>query len=176
MELNGDNAMEKITKAELINKLLKIDCSRPVEILTATVPSMVKTGNIFYGRVVKLACYNVFIGIHYENSVNRALGREGKPQTFKAKPRKWGVRIPNTPLVEHKGKYYLECQLNKPPSNPTYILDNTVTLMPEDLGDYLRDPKPPLTQKDLQKKVYLKDFSIDSIVEIHMNKEKYVIV
>lgn len=45
----------------------------------------------------------------YESMIQRRLVDEGKdPTSFVLGPRTWGARIPNMPIVEHKGNYYLE--------------------------------------------------------------------
>ena len=45
----------------------------------------------------------------YEAMVKRRLVAENKdPGNFELGPRAWGTRIPNMPIVEHKGEYYLE--------------------------------------------------------------------
>lgn len=70
--------------------------------------------NPFQGRVTKkVTGSNVMVFQNkttnaYENMVNRRLLKEGKADTFEVGPRAWGVRIENTPFVEHKGQLYLE--------------------------------------------------------------------
>lgn len=44
----------------------------------------------------------------YQNMVNKRLEAEGKAKDFEVGPRQWGIRIKNTPFVEHKGEMYLE--------------------------------------------------------------------
>lgn len=45
----------------------------------------------------------------YLNKVRRHLEREGKnPDSFELSPRRWGERLPNSPIVQHNGKHYLE--------------------------------------------------------------------
>jgi hypothetical protein len=46
----------------------------------------------------------------YESKVRRHLIKEGKnPDSFELGPLPWGQRIPDSPLIEHKGEYYLQC-------------------------------------------------------------------
>jgi hypothetical protein len=46
----------------------------------------------------------------YENMVKRRLIEAGKnPADFVLGDLSWGHRIPSTPLIEHKGKVYLQC-------------------------------------------------------------------
>lgn len=45
----------------------------------------------------------------YEAMVFRRLAQEGKdPNDFQISERPWGTRLPNLPIVEHKGTHYLE--------------------------------------------------------------------
>lgn len=44
----------------------------------------------------------------YEAMVQRRLLKEGKKATFEVQPRVWGERLPNLPIVVHKGAQYLE--------------------------------------------------------------------
>lgn len=46
----------------------------------------------------------------YLNKVRRELEREGKnPDSFQLGPLPWGERVPNSPFIANKGKYYLQC-------------------------------------------------------------------
>lgn len=47
-------------------------------------------------------------GSAYERMVRRRQAAEGKDVDFKAESRKWGVRVGNTPLIEHNDQLYLE--------------------------------------------------------------------
>lgn len=75
--------------------------------------------NPFQGRVTKVTTNNQVIlftnqnSSGYENMVKRRLEAEGKdPSTFMSGPLPWGKRIPNTPFIEHNGKYYLQAIFN----------------------------------------------------------------
>lgn len=51
----------------------------------------------------------------YENMVRRRLVSVGKnPDNFALSDLPWGNRIPGTPLIEHRGKYYLQTVLIAP--------------------------------------------------------------
>jgi hypothetical protein len=46
----------------------------------------------------------------YDNMVRRRLVAAGKnPDRFSLGDLPWGKRLPNSPLIENKGKYYLQC-------------------------------------------------------------------
>ena len=60
----------------------------------------------------------------YENMVRRRLENEGKnPDSFALGSLPWGTRVPNTPLIEHNGKYYIQVIFNRPGSS-VYFLDD----------------------------------------------------
>ena len=44
----------------------------------------------------------------YEQAVRRRLIESGLPADFKVGPLPWGTKIPNTPLVVHNGKTYIQ--------------------------------------------------------------------
>lgn len=45
----------------------------------------------------------------YENKVRRHLEKEGKnPESFKLGALPWGERLPNSPIIHNKGKYYIQ--------------------------------------------------------------------
>jgi hypothetical protein len=60
----------------------------------------------------------------YENMVKRRLIEAGKnPDNFVSGDLPWGEQVPNSPLVEHKGKVYLKCVLLSE-GQPRYFIGN----------------------------------------------------
>lgn len=57
----------------------------------------------------------------YEAMVNRRREDEGKPADFTVAARRWGTRVPGTPIIEHKGNYYMEVNV-KSVSNTFYTV------------------------------------------------------
>lgn len=49
----------------------------------------------------------------YEAKVNRERAAEGKTPDFKVAPLQWGKHLPNSPLIEHNGKLYLQVMFHK---------------------------------------------------------------
>lgn len=69
----------------------------------------------------------------YENMVRRRLQEAGKdPTTFVSGELPWGTQVPNSPLVEHKGKVYLKCIDLAPGLTKYYMLGEEVD--PSGLG------------------------------------------
>ncbi len=102
----------------------------------------------------------------YKAMVQRRLGKEGKdPEKFVLKERAWGVRIPNMPIVEHKGTYYLEV-IFITPGVAEYLLDGVV--VPESSIQGLPQ-RTEGEQGGLDDKVIIRDFKAESITELRIN-------
>lgn len=134
--------------------------------------------NLMLGRVTKKSTVNVTVMFQnknsngYENMVKRRLEKEGKdPESFKLSQRKWGVRVPNLPLVEHKEQYYIECIFLGQLPNVEYYLDGEL-IKKEDIEGFPPSPIKP-DQGGLEDKVVIRTFNLSSIDCIRMNKEEY---
>ena len=109
----------------------------------------------------------------YANMVAKRLAAEDKdPSSFQVAPRVWGTRIENTPLVEHKGEYYLEVIFLKAGQTSYYyngkpIKKELIQGLPE---------KVEGEQGGLQDKVIIRTFKTSSIGRITINKEVYLII
>lgn len=58
----------------------------------------------------------------YENMVKRRLAEAGKnPDDFRSGDLPWGTQVPDSPLIEHKGKVYLKCIVLSPGQSRYYI-------------------------------------------------------
>lgn len=149
-----------------------------ISLSTRTEP-MLKGGkkNPFKGRTVKvMEGANVMVFQNkringYDAMVRRRLEKEGKnPETFKLGSRPWGVRLENSPLVEHDGKYYLEV-IFLASGKVHYEVDGVETsadqiegLAKSSEGD----------QGGLSDKVIIRTFALDSVKELVVNHRRYV--
>ncbi len=135
-----------------------------------------KTGNPFLA-ILKLSKVNGTINANYENSVNRQLAREGKEQlTFTAKPRAWGQRIEGTPLVEHKGKYYLSI-LPRHARKPFFFGKTAEGFLKQVAKSAIESFLPPVRSsaeaQGVDKEVVTRDFSLESIGAIAIDGEQF---
>ncbi len=73
----------------------------------------------------------------YEAKVNRERAAEGKPADFKVAPLQWGKHLPNSPLIEHNGKLYLQVMFHKA-GESSYEMDGK----PIDKDDIIGLPAP----------------------------------
>ena len=162
---------------KLENILSTVNGSTFISMDTTTVPKL-KGGksNPMQGRIRKHntgASIMVFQNkkAHaYDNMVKRRLEKEGKnPDLFKLSPRAWGQRVPNLPIVEHKGAQYLEV-IFLASGKTSYTLD----------GDYIAkeditglDDKPEGTQGGLSDKVIIRTFKVSSIDRLKVGGKTY---
>lgn len=157
-----------------------------VGLTTETVPDMRKSDNPFFGRVTKRSFTTVQIGASYANAVNNRREKEGVVdiEPFTPKPRKWGVRINGTPLVIHvkKGedspRYYMECRVLQTNHEPEYYLDGVfVDSIPlrDQILSFISPKSSNAAWQGVTDEIILRDYALDSIVQVKMDKETYVI-
>lgn len=161
-----------------IKQLLKsVNGASFISINTNTEPSL--SGgkkNTMKGRVRKITTgSNVMVFQNkrlngYEQMVNRRLVEEGKdPASFELQPRKWGMRIDNEPIVEHKGQYYLEVIFLKS-GKTTFQLDGIE--IPRSDVEGLKDAVEA-EQGGLDNKVVIRSYKLDSITQMTIDNETY---
>lgn len=144
---------------------------------TTTIPKL--TGgqkNAMQGKITKTTTGSnvmVYQNKHtnaYENAVNKRLEKEGKdPSNFTLQDRKWGTRVPNMPLVEHKGSLYLEV-IFLHSGTVSYQLDGDTIEKSAIVG--LAEKKEG-KQGGLSDKVVIRDFKVSSINAIQIDKVLY---
>lgn len=123
--------------------------------------------NPLQGRVTKVmrgASVMVFQNKNtngYEAMVKRRLEKEGKATDFKVGPRQWGERVDGTPIVEHKGKRYLEVIFLRA-GDVEYQLDGKV-ISAELVGEQTSSNGE---QGGLDNKVIIRTFAEESITRL----------
>lgn len=171
--------VQTISVSELKDKLLTKGC-KAVSIVLNTVPKMNKNvekgvPNPYYGRVTKRAYYGVLIGFNYENSVNNQLFREGKEGDFEAVARAYGEHVEGTPVIEHNGKFYLQCKLQRTISTQFYVDGEPVE--ESVVEPYIVKSKPSARQAAAGVEKEVKPFNplLTNIETIVMGGETYTI-
>lgn len=111
----------------------------------------------------------------YEAMVQRRLVAEGKnPATFELKPRAWGVRVPNMPIVEHfkdgKTAYYLEVIFLKP-GKVEYFLDGQHIDKADIIG---LNEKADVGQAGLDNAVIIRSFKAESITAVRIDETEWI--
>jgi len=163
--------MKKLSQEELKRLLAEKRGTTFVGLITETVPQMRKTNNPWHGRVTKRSEVNGAIGWIYGNSVNYQREREGLESDFTAFPRTWGTRVAGTPLVEHKGKTYLELKVEST-REPIYYLDDGSEIDVEKLRVFFPKQKKSARQ-EVEKEIILRDYSLVNIKEIAIDKNRF---
>jgi len=141
--------------------------------LTTLTDARAKKTNNPYGKILKKTKLLANIGFHYKNSLNNQAKREGKEIDFDIKPRRWGVRLPNTPLVEHKGKHYLEYKAENVQS-VEYYTEQGEELTKEQVQEFLPKKSTSSTQRELTKKIILRDVAIENILSLRISKKVFL--
>jgi len=128
--------------------------------------------NPFRNNVVKVSRVNGIIGWQYERSVNRQRTREEMTPDFESLPRKWGFRLPGTPLVEHEGRLYIELKVHQSLGHRYETLDGR-ELDDADIEPYL--PQHSAGRQGVRGEVILRDYALENILSIKMNGKTYII-
>ena len=166
-----------ITRKQLCDMFAKRRGATFITILARTEPNMRKTANPFYGKVYKISRVNGIAWFIYSNSVNNQREREGRRTDFEAEPRKWGIRLEGTSLVEHKGNTYLELKVERSLGH-TYVWNDGTPLTDEeviDLKTYLFESYRPKTQ-ETDKEIILRDYNINNIITVAIDGNVSVVV
>ena len=174
----------------IFEKLSNFKGSQIIGIDTLTIAKL--TGgksNPMQGKVTKLTEGNVVMmftsGKGYYNMVNRRLKKQlndlsipmpseelferiSSDNKFTPGKRVWGVRIPDSPFIEHKGEKYLECIFLKP-GTPKYFLDGTEISKDKVQGLPIKDNG---AQGGLKDKVIIRTFKLKSILKIRKSKKE----
>lgn len=108
----------------------------------------------------------------YEAMIHRRLLAEGKePSSFQLGKRVWGTRLENLPIVEHKGKYYLEVIFLR--EGPVRYLLNDREIKFEDIQGLASTVTNEFHQGGLDNKVTIRTFEFQSIQKITIDKKQY---
>lgn len=102
----------------------------------------------------------------YENMVKRRLREAGKnPDNFVLSDLPWGERVKGTPLIEHNGKYYLQCICLDPGQSEYFIANRKVD------PEYLNLPKKRPNQGLGDNSVYVHTYALESITRLSVKGE-----
>lgn len=166
---------QSVNYMDMVRVLMSIKGATPATFVAVTEVKMNKTNNPYYGRVTKKQKSNVFINFDYAGSVNRKLIKKGKEPDFVAKPRKWGSKLPNTPIIFHENKYYLEARFLNNEPQVEYMVEGVVTDKAV-LETYLpvRKTESIREHQGLDEEITIRDFNVANIHELTVNGVRYV--
>ena len=126
------------------------------------------------GEVLKESHLRVNIGFHYANSLDNQAKREGLVHDFQIKPRIWGTRRRDCPLVDHKDKVYLECKVEEL-YQFRYCDIHGNEIAKEEIELFLPKRTKSSTQAPLKKEIILRDFHLQSIRKIAFGGNVFLI-
>lgn len=92
----------EITKGQLVGILNQVNVPTFTNVLMKTPVRMNKTGNPYFGQIVKITKGNYLIGSDYEKRVNNNYEKEGMERTFVVEPPKGKEHISKCVLVDTK--------------------------------------------------------------------------
>jgi len=124
-------------------------------------------------RLMRRTTINPICGksIDYLSIVNRRKDKQGEERIKEVQPRKWGVRIDNSPFVFHKGNYYLET-LCTGKAKTQYYLDGC-PIDKDDAQQYLRPRKEADTYNLGDDKPIWRDIKLTNINSVTMDGQAY---
>lgn len=162
----------KITQSQLVKKLMQTKGATFATFITKTVPTLDKS-NPFGDNICKISVVNATLNFVYTNAVNNQREREGLTTDFTAQPRKWGEKVVGTPLVIHKGKYYLEAKVEKSIEHSYETLDGQS--IPKHIVERFTKKSHSNTQ-GTEKEIIVRSYALDNIISINVFGEKFEIV
>ena len=170
--VNADHQV--ITKSDFLNYLINHKGHGFGTIKALTDARLLKTDNPV-PDALKYAEVQINWGIwSYTNSLYSMASREGKEIVFDVKPRQWGQRIDGTPLVELRGKYYLEAKCERVIEMDYYDQEGN-KLDKEEMSQFLPKRKKSSTQDQLDGEVVLRDYSLDNLLVFRGATKKFII-
>jgi hypothetical protein len=183
-----------ITKNQLIRKVMQQKGYTFIQLFATTEVKMNKGGrectNHLFGNVTKDGNINAGIDFEYENSVNAALIKEGLTPDFVVGERKWGKhmiinyvfdnktldfkKVYSRVIIEHEKdgekRFYLQLKVNPEKcKKAVYRYKDTGEVLSEEDKETMYSYMP----KRKPEKVVLRDYRIDNVTRIHINKEQY---
>jgi len=177
MELLCDNVLMIKTTTALTQTLLTFFqnyIGHSLIGLTILTDARLKKTNNPYGKVLKKTRLLANIGFHYSNSLDNQAKRENKNIDFQVQARRWGKRLENSSLVEHKGNHYLECKVEKT-FEVNYFLENGAPIEKSAIEEFLPKKSESSTQDELTKKIILRDIKLENILSMRIQGENVLV-
>lgn len=124
-------------------------------------------------ELYKISKVNVNVGFNYTNAVKSQMKKEGVAGGFKSKGRAWGSHVENTPLIEHKGNYYLETRPISSMGRKYFIVEgDKVKVIDKETAESWIQERKEAPGQPVEKKVIVRDYKLGSLLQIKINKQK----
>lgn len=127
--------------------------------------------------LTKIASVNCATGnsLDYKSVINRRKEKEESEPVKEVQSRSWGKRITGTPLVEHKGKFYLETLVLSSKSKYFNGLENITEEEAQAILGRKKQCSLVHNTYRLVNSPKWRDFSVQSVKGITVNKEKFAV-
>lgn len=157
---------------DLVELLSQYRGTKICSLITHTAPRMRKTGNPFYGEILKISAMNGMINFNYAGNVNKQRERENKSQDFQSSP-SWFTHT-NSFLVEHPetGQQYIKFRLLKNPNSVFYNTRTGQIIDRHQIEPYLYDSSGYESQ-DLDKPIRTITIKIENIKKLKVDGQEY---
>lgn len=164
---------ESLTLANLISKLVESKGVSFIGLVSLTEPDWTKLAPFDVAQNVRKLTIGVYMtGASYERRVNRIRTQDGNSERFVVGPRKWGNRIPNTPMIHHvkdgQSKFYLEVMATKNRPQTSYI-----SIRACDYGAAVFIPNEWIKPGSTANGTFLRTYGLDSIVQATFRGQQY---
>ena len=172
------NQTLRITRTDMVSVFNNVEKPTFVNLVTNTIVRMNKKGNPYYeDKVIKHQSSNFYIGSTYEDRVNNNRLKENKENDFVSSIPSGKRHISKCILTDTKTetKFYLMCEWFKrsyPKISYKFQNDSIDKVLFE---DYIVKRTESVKQ-DLDKKVNIVTYGIESIKEVRMNKTLYILI
>lgn len=168
-----------ITRPEMVSVLMGVENPTFINLVTKTKVRMNKKGNPFHDLVTKCLSSNFYIGSNYENRVNNNRVKEGVENDFVSSPLSGKQHISKCVLTntnqENGVKFYLMCEWFKR-SYPKISFEFEGNMIERELFKSYEVKRKESEKQEIENKVNVVTYGMDSVQEIRMNKIRYVMI
>lgn len=148
-----------ISRKQLLKKLLKVKDTKQVG-LTYVKQHKIPAVGVVVAEIRAVG----YINADYARAVKRKTGKTIKPMK-----RSWGERIEGTPVIENKGKHYLEVKIIRK-SDPVYYINGKVVT---DAGIISAITIDLLAVPDREEAVKIRTFSKENVTRLTLSGVVY---
>ncbi len=168
---------KKITHEELLVLLMNVDRPTFTNVVSQVIPKMNKTGNPYFGKVVKKSKGNYFIGGTYEDMVNKRMVTEGMEPTFESKECSVGQKVEGSKCLQYNDntkKHYLQYFIF-PTSKPKSTFEFEGNEIDKQLFESFMVKKSEKSRQPQENKHQPQSLTTTNIKEISLNGVHYEI-
>ncbi len=168
-----------IPRGNMITLLNEVERPTFVHLVTETKVRMNKKGNPYHEQVTKCLSSNFYIGSSYEDRVNNNRVKEGVENDFVSSPLSGKNHISKCILTntnqENGVKFYLMCEWFKR-SYPKVEYKYNGNSIDRQLFQSFEVKRKESEKQQIENKVNIVTYLIESIKEIRMNRTRYILI